>query len=437
MLRAHFLKFSKLFLIATSIIFYAYSSLESTLLLISSISMNFFISRVLHLKEKQKIVLTLGILFNLTLLSYYKYSNFFLESSNALFNTDFSYLYITLPLAISFFTFQQIAFLMDSYHRNVNEKSFLNYFLFVSFFPQLIIGPIVKHSELMPQFSVKKNLQIDTSNITRGLTLIAIGLFKKVVLADTLAIWANHGYAHVATITTPEAWLSILAFTFQIYFDFSGYTDIALGIALLFNIVLPINFNSPYKAKNIQDAWQSWHITLTRFFVTYLYFPLVKRYKSLRYLILTFIFAISGLWHGADWTFVLWGLSFAVIMLIYQLWKKYGFILPSFIAWMLTFSFITLSTVLFRAQNFFEAKIMFVHLFTSQKALGIHYNYPYDLKTVSIFLLSILIIFFTPNAVEYTKKLKLTLASGITVTALFIISIISVGEGHEFIYFNF
>ena len=257
----------------------------------------------------RKEVLTIGIVANLLLLGYFKYSDFFITNINSVLNTDMSLLHLALPLAISFFTFQQISYLVDSYRKETHEYDFLNYALFVTFFPQLIAGPIVHHKEMMPQFANVRNKVKNYRNIAIGLFIFSIGLFKKVVIADTFALWATAGFDNAEVLTLLEAWATSLSYTFQLYFDFSGYTDMAIGIALLFNIKLPINFNSPYKALDIQDFWRRWHMTLSRFLKDYIYIPLggsrKGNYRTYTNLMGTFI--IGGLWHGAGWTFVFWG----------------------------------------------------------------------------------------------------------------------------------
>lgn len=222
----------------------------------------------------RKTILIFGIVFNLSLLGYFKYTDFFLSNFNGIFGADIPLMHIALPLAISFFTFQQIAYLVDSYRNETKEYDFLNYALFVTFFPQLIAGPIVHHKEMMPQFASTWNKVKNYKNIALGIFIFSIGLFKKVVIADTFAVWATNGFDKAEVLTFFEAWATSLSYTFQLYFDFSGYTDMAIGAALLFNIKLPINFNSPYKATNIQDFWRRWHITLSRFLRDYVYIPL-------------------------------------------------------------------------------------------------------------------------------------------------------------------
>ncbi|MGB6019807.1 MAG: MBOAT family O-acyltransferase, partial [Sulfurimonadaceae bacterium] len=259
--------------------------------------------------------------------------------------------------AISFFTFQQIAYLVDSYRGETAEYDFLNYALFVTFFPQLIAGPIVHHAEMMPQFASKWNLVKNYKNIATGLFIFSIGLFKKVVIADTFAKWATAGFDHAETLNLLEAWATSLSYTFQLYFDFSGYTDMAIGAALLFNIKLPINFNSPYKALDIQDFWRRWHITLSRFLRDYIYIPLGGNrkgsFRTYNNLLATFI--LGGIWHGAGWTFVFWGLLHGMALVVHRFWKSIGFTMPNILAWFITFNFINIAWVFFRAREWDDA----------------------------------------------------------------------------------
>ena len=259
------------------------------------------------LGRKQTFVL--GVVFDLGLLGFFKYADFFVTNFNGLFGASFGLPGIVLPLAISFFTFQQIAYLADCYRQETKEYDFLNYALFVTFFPQLIAGPIVHHKEMMPQFYARRNWLKDYNNISLGLFIFSLGIVKKVLIADTFAKWATAGFDYSATLHFLEAWAASLSYTFQIYFDFSGYTDMAIGAALLFNIRLPINFNSPYKALDIQDFWRRWHMTLSRFLRDYLYIPLGGNRKGVprTYLNIFITFLFGGLWHGASWMFVIWG----------------------------------------------------------------------------------------------------------------------------------
>jgi D-alanyl-lipoteichoic acid acyltransferase DltB (MBOAT superfamily) len=264
---------------------------------------------------------------------------------------------ILLPLGISFFTFTQIAYLVDSYRGEAKEYDFLNYALFVTFFPHLIAGPILHHRDMMSQFASRWTLAVRYRNIIPGLFIFSIGLFKKVVIADTFAIWANTGFDGGKTLYFFSAWATSLSYTFQLYFDFSGYCDMAIGASLLFNIWLPINFNSPYKALDIQDFWRRWHMTLSRYLRDYLYIPLGgNRCSTGRvYFNLMATFVLGGLWHGASWMFIIWGALHGAALVTHRVWKSLDWRLPKFAAWFLTFGFINLSWVFFRAKTFDDA----------------------------------------------------------------------------------
>ena len=278
--KKHLVTSANIWLVVGSLFFYSFLNPNYLLpLILSSICFNFAIGNSLnnlnfHSKISKKFLLTFGIVCNLLLLGYFKYMDFFISNINALFHKDIAMMHIVLPLGISFFTFTQTAYLVDSYHNKTKEYDFLNYVLFVTFFPHLIAGPILHHSEMMPQFADIKNKVLKHKNIILGLFLFTIGLFKKVVLADTFSGYVALGYNPNTHLSFLEGWIVALSYTFQIYFDFSGYTDMALGSSKMFNINLPINFNSPYKANSIQDFWRRWHITLSRFLRDYIYFPL-------------------------------------------------------------------------------------------------------------------------------------------------------------------
>lgn len=323
---------------------------------------NYVIGSSLNEKIKQiqlpkKSLLIIGIIANLSLLGYFKYYDFLIQNFNSSFDGSVPLLNLLLPLAISFFTFQQIAYLVDSYRGETSEYDFLNYALFVTFFPQLIAGPIVHHAEMMPQFASKWNLVKNYKNIATGLFIFSIGLFKKVIIADTFADWATLGFDDAPTLNFFEAWATSLSYSFQLYFDFSGYTDMAIGAALLFNIKLPINFNSPYKALDIQDFWRRWHITLSRFLRDYIYIPLGGNrkgaFRTYTNVLITFI--LGGIWHGAGWTFIFWGFLHGFALIIHRLWSNFDYKLPKIIAWIITFNFINLSWVFFRAKEWSDA----------------------------------------------------------------------------------
>jgi alginate O-acetyltransferase complex protein AlgI len=353
-------KLSRAWLLFASLFFYGWWAPVYIPLILGSVIFNYGINwTFLEFKNQalRQTCLIIGILGNLTLLGYFKYADFFIENWNWAFDSKIELLHIILPLAISFFTFQQIAYLVDSYKGEVKESSFVNYSLFVLFFPQLISGPIVHHNEMMPQFNDPHNKRINIENVVSGLLIFSIGLFKKVVVADTFAVWASQGFDTAEIVNFFEAWTASLSFTLQLYFDFSGYTDMALGIALLFNIRLPKNFNSPYKALNIRDFWRRWHMTLSRFLKDYVYIPLGgNRLGSSRtYMNLITTFFLCGMWHGAGWTFIFWGLMHGVALVVHRLWLKVNIKINCIFAGALTFLFVNFSWVFFRAQEWKDA----------------------------------------------------------------------------------
>ena len=408
-------------------------------------------------KYSAKKLLTIGIVFNLGLLGYFKYSDFFILNFNRITHGDVPLLHLALPLAISFYTFQQIAYLVDSYKKETKEYDFLNYAVFVTFFPQLIAGPIVHHAEMMPQFEVLKNKVMNARNIALGLFIFSMGLFKKVVIADTFAVWATKGFDHTHALNMLEAWVTSLSYTFQLYFDFSGYTDMAIGIALLFNIKLPMNFFSPYKASNIQDFWRRWHITLSRFLKEYIYIPLGGNRKGevRTYANLFTTFVLGGLWHGAGWTFVFWGILHGGALVLHRFWKKLGLTMPKLLGWFITFNFINIAWVFFRANNFEAAlkvlKGMFMGKLILPRELGSmiestkHWGvamgtwsktFYYESHILYWLIVALIVVVFLPNSMEWKKKFK-TNGFYLALTILFFLSIFMLYRKSEFIYFNF
>lgn len=365
------LQAGKVWLVVASLFFYGYWDIRYLLLILGSILLNFAVGTALaqthsqsfhevqkrHRKINRRMVLVMGIVVNLLLLGYYKYTDFLLGNLNIVFGTSYALQHIVLPLAISFFTFTQIVYLVDSYRGETADYDLLNYSLFVTFFPHLIAGPIVHHRQIMPQFASRWTLVWRYPNVQKGLFIFAIGLFKKVVLADSFAVWATAGFDGGQTLGFFDAWATSLSYTFQLYFDFSGYCDMAIGASLLFNIWLPINFNSPYKALDIQDFWRRWHMTLSSFLRDYLYIPLGgSRHGEFRtYLNLLATFVLGGLWHGATWMFVIWGAMHGCALVIHRFWKVLGRPLHTIPAWLMTFAFVNITWVFFRARTLEDA----------------------------------------------------------------------------------
>lgn len=460
---------SKVWLVGGSLFFYGYWNIIYIPLLLLSIFVNYFVGSAIaayddeNEGQRRKTIsdyklLVFGIVFNVGLLAYFKYTDFFLENFNGLFGTEVPLPHIILPLGISFFTFTQIAFLVDAYRREVKEYNLLHYMLFVTYFPHLLAGPILHHKEMMPQFASKWNFTVRWRNIATGLFLFSIGLFKKVVIADTFAQWATIGFDGAQMLNFFEAWTTSLSYTIQLYFDFSGYTDMAIGISLMFNIRLPINFNSPYKAKDIQDFWRRWHITLSRFLRDYIYIPLggnkVSRYRN--YFNLFTVFFIGGIWHGASWMFVIWGALHGIAIVIHRIWKDMGLKMWGWMGWFITFNFVNFAWVFFRAKNWDSASNILSgmlglngivlpqalqHKLYFLEEIGIEYGkvliqtggmsiYFYALLALGMILVTInsnrAVILFRPNGIMAALS-SLILFSGVLLLA----------RNSEFLYFRF
>ncbi len=316
-------KAAKIFLIAMSLWFYGYFNVSYLLIMVGSIAVNYLFHRGLSRCPKKQLMI-LAVACNLGVLFYFKYFDFFLDTMNHVFGTSFLLRGILLPLGISFFTFQQISFVVDTWRGEVRDCSLIDYALFVSFFPQLIAGPIVNHGEMLPQFDEIGHKPVVWERMAEGLGLFILGLAKKVLIADTFGAGVDYGYANLSLLGRFDAILVICFYTLQLYFDFSGYCDMARGIGKMLGIEIPVNFNSPYKATNIIDFWKRWHITLNRFFTKYVYIPLGgnRKGEARMYLNLLLVFLLSGLWHGAGWNFIIWGALHGVLYVATRFWQK-------------------------------------------------------------------------------------------------------------------
>lgn len=467
---------AKLFLAGMSLWFYGYFNAYYLLIIVVSILGNYLLSFLMkfsHTKLTARIGLFAGILLNLGLLFYFKYYDFFFENINLVFHANFNLKNILLPLGISFFTFQQLSFVIDRCTGKAEHYSFINYLTFVTFFPQLIAGPIVLYKEMMPQFEDVSNRRFNADNFAKGIVLFTLGLGKKVLLADVLALPVNYGFEQTVFLDTPATLLVILAYTFEIYFDFSGYSDMAMGLANMFNIELPMNFNSPYKACSVKELWQRWHMTLSRFFIQYVYIPLGgSRKGKIRTIFNTFIvFFLSGLWHGANWTYVAWGTMQGLLVI----WDNLGivgvrgsnekvpsrFYIPRWLGWLFTFLFFNLSLYFFRSDNMTNAFQMFKNIFAF-KNTGYIYKVTAMLDIPEFYLIKQVINLTVPGILSYAYLalfIVLLLISGFIltrknsvqivaehplnsklcffVTIIFVWSVISFSQVSTFIYFNF
>ena len=449
-----------LFLIAMSFWFYGYFNYKYLLILIGSILINYYYSKVL-IKHKNKWLLSLGIALNVGVIFYYKYFDFFKETINHVFKTDFTITNILLPLGISFFTFQQISFLVDSYRGETEGYGFIEYALFVAFFPQLIAGPIVLHKEIIPQFRDDSRTEINGENIYSGLILFCFGLFKKVLVADTFSrcvTWAWSG--NINDLKALEICIVMLSYTFQIYFDFSAYSDMATGIGRMINIELPLNFDSPYKALSIPEFWKRWHLTLTRFLREYIYFPLggSRKGKLKTYINILIVFLISGIWHGANWTFILWGVLHGLANIFTRMIQKSYDKLNSVFKWFITFTYVSVLWLLFRAEsigqwlklvmrmvkmeNLSVRKDLFDCFALPEKAICFDVMHLSIIESKNAAFLTLTIMFMAffvclncKNNVE--KKIDVNFRTTIMAAIMFIYSVLSISGVSEFIYFNF
>jgi D-alanyl-lipoteichoic acid acyltransferase DltB (MBOAT superfamily) len=457
---------SKGFLIFSSLFFYSWWNILYLPIILTSMLFNYIIGNSLSQYNEntkygfsKKSILIFGIITNVSLLGYFKYADFFIKNFNLFSGFNVELLHLLLPLAISFFTFQQIAYLVDSYRGETKEYNFLNYALFVSFFPQLIAGPIVHHKQMMPQFANNRNKVIKYKNISLGLFIFSIGLFKKVIIADTFAVWATTGFDTSTALNLFEAWATSLSYTFQLYFDFSGYIDMAIGTALLFNIKLPINFNSPYKALNIQDFWRRWHITLSIFLRDYIYIPLGgnKKGNFRTYLNLMATFLIGGLWHGAGWTFIFWGFLHGFALIVHRLWSKLNVKLYSWLAWFITFNFLNVTWIFFRAKEWEDAikvlkgmvglsGITLPYMLKSRLSFLTNYGVEFGgyigningtLYTPIWIIIGFILVLLFKNSVEQVLNFKLNYKTAIGSAIIFVISVLSLTKVSEFLYFNF
>jgi alginate O-acetyltransferase complex protein AlgI len=425
-------------LVAASLFFYAWWDPRYLPLILGSIGFNFIVGRALRRRPpRARVVLGCGIAANLLLLGVFKYADFALDNAGKLLGTTLPLPHIILPLGISFFTFTQIAYLVDVYRDKAREPSLANYALFVSFFPHLLAGPILHHSEMMPQFASATNKRAQGANLAAGLFLLAIGLVKKVCFADQLAPLAEAGFDHPAALTTAGAWLAVLAYTLQIYFDFSGYTDMALGAARMFNIVLPINFDSPYHSTSIREFWQRWHITLSRFLREYLYVPLGGNRRGLSRMLFAVMttFLLGGLWHGAAWNFVVWGALHGAALVCYRAWHGLGLRMPRPLAWLVTMLFVMIAWVFFRAQSL-PAALAVLQAMAGLNA-GAASAPAADLWAAALLAAGVAVVALRRNSNAMAREFRPAWPSAIAVTAGLVASILQLGKVAPFIYFNF
>lgn len=453
------------YLILMSMVFYGYNSIQYLAMLVVSILVNYLLVWLMDKAGRpagRRLLLVLGLLYNLGILFCFKYFDFFIENVNALFRTDYHFLRLALPLGISFYTFQQLSYVIDSYRKDCERYSFLEYAAYVSFFPQLIAGPIVYHDELIPQLRAEENHHIQYENLCKGLYAFALGMSKKVLVADTLSKVVTVGYANVEMLNGVSTALVMICYSLQIYFDFSGYCDMAYGIGFMFNVELPVNFNSPYKAASVREFWDRWHMTLTRFFTKYVYIPLggSRKGKVRTYVNVMIVFLVSGIWHGANWTFILWGIVNGLGNLFDRFFDPVLQRIPRVIRTIVTFCFCTVAWSMFRAVSVGQGFQMIGNLRKLGDG-GLHsevadaFNRIFEVRLLArvglgrmivaepwlmpaaFALILILACMFLRNTQEKANDGRYGAGRIAVTVGLLIWSILSLSEVSEFLYFNF
>ena len=441
-------------LVLASLFFYGWWDYRYVPLLVGSILFNYLVGRRLeqlaagHAIERgghvtaemphyraRKAWLAFGTLANVALLGYFKYTDFFLGTWNALAGAMvFDLPHIVLPLGISFFTFTQTAYLVDAYRGQARTPSLLAYGEFVTIFPHLIAGPIINHKKMMPQFVAEETFHVNWTNLSAGVTLFVLGLFKKVCLADTIAPWVNAAFAQTDGLTCLAAWAAVIGYTLQLYFDFSGYSEMALGLGLMLNLRLPQNFDSPYQARSIIDFWRRWHITLGLWVRDYLYIPMggnrFGKWRQMRNLFVSML--IIGLWHGAGWTYVLWGAWHGVMLMINHAWRGIGRMLPEPVCWLLTMAGVILGWVFFRASDFHTAGIIFAAMANlSSLALDVDAGQLAFLAACAVATLTM------PTPVRLMEKFRPSLSWLLLTIALGLLALSQFSHVTDFLYFQF
>ncbi len=425
-----------------SFFFYGYWDVRYIPLLFGSICWNYWFGRQIEAALCKRVFLTIAVSGNIALLAYYKYTGFFLETINAAFGFIYDIPHIVLPLGISFFTFTQTAYLVDVYRGETRKSggTFLSYLLFVTIFPHLIAGPIINYREMMPQFTRLRNFVVDYRNLSFGLALFVLGLFKKVYIADWLAPWVTGAFNCTNGLGVIEAWAAALAYTYQLYFDFSGYSEMAIGLGLMLNYKFPVNFDSPYQAKSVIDFWRRWHMTLGGWVREYLYIPMGgNRNGECRKLINLFLcMAIIGLWHGAGWTFVFWGALHGVFLVVNHAWRKTGIRLPQVLCWGLTFFCVVICWVFFRAETFADGWQVVSSMFGKFTPTSAWDMPGSRAKLLRVLFLLTVVLAWAPDPQRFLERyFRPSKLWAFAVIVLALMALTNLTQYSEFLYFQF
>ena len=444
---------AKIWLAVASLFFYAQGSPDFFPFFLGSVVGNYVVGSCLanldgEQKGQRKLLLFVGVMANVALLGYYKYTDFFIENINALAGTDIALKKIVLPIGISFFTFQLIAFLVDSYRGETKQYDIINYLMFITFFPQLIVGPIIHHAEVVPQFEDEKNLKLNADNIALGLFLFSIGCAKKILLADPLTTDAQAFFGDIHNnLPMIESWYHSIEYTVSYYFDLSGYADMAIGLGMMFNIRIPHNFNSPYKARNFQEYWKRWHMTLSRFLSTYIFRSVYRKGNKYRnYYVATMVtFFVSGFWHGAGWTFVVWGIVNGALVCIAAWMTRKKLKFPFLISFCMTFIGAALVRVLFvsntftDAWNVYKGMLNFGSLGSSVYEV-LQHGWGFvkgNAANTVLLLIGLFICWFLPNSGQMAEKFKPNWKTAVFSAVLLTACIMQMNQVVQFLYFQF
>lgn len=451
----NYYEIAKIWLILASFYFYAQGSPSFFPFFLGSVMANYVLGITMcriqgeDKKTQRKLLLAVGVLGNVALLGYYKYMNFFLENLNALAGTNFVWKKLVLPIGISFFTFQLIAFLVDCYRGQTKKYDITEYLLFITFFPQLIVGPIVHHAEITPQFEDPRNRKFNQKNVALGIFIFTIGCAKKMILADPMNENAAEFYSSIsASAKMWESWFYTLEYCLSYYFDLSGYTDMAIGLALFYNIHLPQNFNAPWKARNMQEYWQRQHMTLSRFLGGYVFKNVFRKGCWWRnyYVATMATFLVSGIWHGAGWNFIIWGIMNGILVCI-GAWESYHKKYPPYLLGVgVTFIWIILTRVIFVAENLTDAGIVYRSMFnfSALASMGWPEVFRQFAKFVAdhqklglLVVISLLICWFAPTTKQMAEKFKADWKHFLFAGALFAVCLSRMNQVVQFLYFQF
>jgi len=457
---------SKLWLIGMSIWFYGCFSIKCLVLLCVSIFANYYLAEMIA-KSTEKKGLARGLfiftlVFNVAILLFFKYTNFFIQNIDALFDASIPFISVVLPMGISFYTFGQLAYIIDIYTGKTSPCLLIDYVTYMTFFGKISQGPIALYDDFIPRLNSEEGKHPNYDNLSKGIYAFAFGLAKKVLIADNLSPVVAAGFDNYANCNSVEIFVAMLCYSFQIYFDFSGYCDMAYGIGLMFNIELPINFSSPYKADSIADFWQRWHATLNKFFTRYIYIPLggSRKGKAITILNIMIVFLVSGIWHGANWTFILWGILNGLFVVIYRLGRKCIDRIPKIVRVPVTFFITTLLWSIFRSTSVKDSLGMIKRLFTAGYGnvnwqfydrlnqitevrvlcklglQGLVDKFPWIILVIFM-LFCLFAVWFMKNTEERVRAFKPDWKRCLVFVVLMILGVLSLSSVTEFIYFNF